>query len=133
MTAGVPGTGIGGLFYLIIALWMPVRELFFFCIRRKVGPGRLAPVIRHAVITAWIILAMWAAGEFIGLLFTLFRMTGRNTDLFGKAGLSIAIRNSHSILHLTPFLLTLAVLIAVYLSMHALRLYVRNSDKGLRE
>jgi hypothetical protein len=25
------------------------------------------------------------------------------------------------------------VLIAVYLSMHALRLYVRNSDKGLRE
>ncbi|WP_139979399.1 hypothetical protein [Nocardioides litoris] len=27
MTAGLPGTGLGGLFYLVLALWMPVHEL----------------------------------------------------------------------------------------------------------
>jgi len=26
--AGLPGTGIGGLFYLLLALWMPVGELW---------------------------------------------------------------------------------------------------------
>lgn len=25
--AGLPGTGLGGLFYLLLALWMPVAEL----------------------------------------------------------------------------------------------------------
>jgi hypothetical protein len=27
MTAGLPGTGIGGLFYLVLALGMPLREI----------------------------------------------------------------------------------------------------------
>ena len=26
-SAGLPGTGIGGLFYILLALWMPVAEL----------------------------------------------------------------------------------------------------------
>ncbi len=28
MIAGLPGTGIGGIFYLVIAIAMPIRELF---------------------------------------------------------------------------------------------------------
>ena len=27
-SAGLPGTGIGGLFYVLLALWMPVAELY---------------------------------------------------------------------------------------------------------
>ena len=27
-SAGLPGTGVGGLFYVLLALWMPVRELW---------------------------------------------------------------------------------------------------------
>ena len=26
-TAGIPGTGLGGLFYLLLAFWMPLAEL----------------------------------------------------------------------------------------------------------
>ena len=26
--AGLPGTGLGGLFYVLLALWMPVAELY---------------------------------------------------------------------------------------------------------
>jgi hypothetical protein len=26
MTVGLPGTGIGGIFYLLLAIWMPIRE-----------------------------------------------------------------------------------------------------------
>ena len=26
-SAGLPGTGVGGLFYIVLALWMPVAEL----------------------------------------------------------------------------------------------------------
>ncbi len=28
MFAGLPGTGIGGIFYLLLTLWMPVNELY---------------------------------------------------------------------------------------------------------
>jgi hypothetical protein len=28
MHAGLPGTGLGGLFYILLALWMPVAELY---------------------------------------------------------------------------------------------------------
>ena len=28
MTAGLPGTGIGSLFYVLLTVWMPFRELF---------------------------------------------------------------------------------------------------------
>ncbi len=28
MNAGLPGTGVGGLFLILIALWMPFRELY---------------------------------------------------------------------------------------------------------
>ena len=28
MFAGLPGTGIGGIFYLLLTLWMPVHELY---------------------------------------------------------------------------------------------------------
>jgi hypothetical protein len=28
VNAGLPGTGLGGLFYVLLALWMPVAELY---------------------------------------------------------------------------------------------------------
>jgi hypothetical protein len=41
MTAGLPGTGIGGIFYLLMAVAMPLREL----LRKVRGQGGHAPWI----------------------------------------------------------------------------------------
>ena len=42
MTAGMPGTGIGGLFYLLSALLMPLRELW----RLVASGGTYRPDVR---------------------------------------------------------------------------------------
>ena len=40
MTVGLPGAGIGGVFYLLCALWMPFRELAS-ALQRDEAPSRL--------------------------------------------------------------------------------------------
>jgi len=52
----LPGTGIGGLFYIVSALWMPVCELW----RRRRGdaPGRWPLVARQFGIAVGIVASM---------------------------------------------------------------------------
>jgi hypothetical protein len=116
MIAGIPGTGIGGLFYLLIALWMLFRELYLR-IREKGSLERWRIVKGHIFITLWIIMGMWATGEFIGfILITIFpKLTSKGI--------------SNNILHITPFLFTLATLISVYLCVHILSFCVVKIDK----
>jgi hypothetical protein len=69
VAAGIPGAGIGGLFYLIGALSMPVLELA----RRLggAGPSRRTPwpvVLRPAGQALGILGALWLVGELAGLL-----------------------------------------------------------------
>jgi len=56
MSPGLPGTGIGGLFYILSALWMPVCELW----RRSRGdaPGRWPVVARQFGIAVGIVASM---------------------------------------------------------------------------
>ena len=63
MTAGIPGTGIGGLFYLASALALPLRALSR---RRRKRP--LGSVIAGQVAMAsGVIAAMWATGWLLEL------------------------------------------------------------------
>ncbi len=63
MNPGLPGTGIGGLFYILVALWMPVCEV----LRRWQGDAtkRGTLVARQFAIAVGVIAAM--AGAFWGL------------------------------------------------------------------
>lgn len=56
MSPGLPGTGIGGLFYILCALWMPVCELW----RRRRGgaPARWPLVARQFGIAVGIVASM---------------------------------------------------------------------------
>ena len=56
MNPGLPGAGIGGLFYILSALWMPICELW----RRRQGnaPGRWPLVAQQFGIAVGIIVAM---------------------------------------------------------------------------
>src|SRR3954464_14139489 len=67
VTAGLPGTGIGGLFYLISALLMPFREAF----RALVGRGDRARgqvALQQGGMAVTILGAVWATGLALGLM-----------------------------------------------------------------
>ena len=65
MTAGVPGTGIGGLFYLMAALFLPLRGLML-----KMRGIRVSwpTILRQLKLALGVFLGLWATGWLIGLI-----------------------------------------------------------------
>ena len=64
MTVGVPGAGIGGLFYLASALVLPLRA----GVRAVRGePVAWGPVVRQWLLAVSVLVAIWFAGWLIGL------------------------------------------------------------------
>lgn len=70
-TAGLPGTGLGGLFYILLALWMPVRELYLTArgrgdrarLRFAMGQGLMALGIVAAVVLTVLVARAVAGGD----------------------------------------------------------------------
>jgi hypothetical protein len=58
MTAGLPGTGIGGLFYLLLAVYMPVCE-FFRTLQRRTSLKRWGVITLQLFFVGGILTAMW--------------------------------------------------------------------------
>jgi hypothetical protein len=58
MTAGLPGTGIGGLFYLLLAVYMPVCE-FFKTLQRQSTFKRWGFILVQLSFVAGIWAAIW--------------------------------------------------------------------------
>ena len=113
MTVGLPGTGIGGLFYLLLVLVMPLRETFR--ILRGRGDVRRWRTIGGALaLAAGILAALWLEAwvlvEILGL---------RQNSLGASAGAS-----AERIARAASFA-TLASLGLVLLALAFLRLLVR--------
>ncbi|MDO9494157.1 MAG: hypothetical protein Q7J48_00505 [Nocardioides sp.] len=59
MNAGLPGTGIGGLFYVVLALLMPVRELYLTA-RGRSSRERWRLVLQQSLIACGIVASLAA-------------------------------------------------------------------------
>jgi tetratricopeptide (TPR) repeat protein len=68
MTVGLPGTGIGGLFYLLSAAAMPLREVYRR-LRGGAARGGWRVVLGQTGIAVGILASMWATGWLLGLGF----------------------------------------------------------------
>ncbi|GGO75343.1 hypothetical protein [Nocardioides deserti] len=75
MTAGLPGTGLGGLLYVLLALFMPLRELYLTA-RGRSSRERWAVVGRQASLALGVVAA----------LLTTAVVVGRAVDARGPAG-----------------------------------------------
>jgi hypothetical protein len=67
MTPGMPGAGIGGIFYLLSAVLMPFRELYR-TLRGRSSRARWLGVGRQVGLASMIGGSVWATGWFLGLL-----------------------------------------------------------------
>lgn len=61
MNAGLPGTGIGGLFYILLALLMPLRELYLTA-RGRSSRERWRLVLQQLLIACGIVASLAATG-----------------------------------------------------------------------
>ncbi len=68
MIAGIPGSGIGGIFYLLCALWMPVNELGAIVRGRSTARRRRQALVLCGFALA-VVAAVWVTGWGLGKLF----------------------------------------------------------------
>jgi len=81
MTAGLPGTGLGGFFYLLCALLMPFHELISLCVRRDKKKPRWNMVLRQTGSALAVLLGIWVTGWLLGHL--MFKPAIRNGMMHG--------------------------------------------------
>jgi hypothetical protein len=110
MTVGLPGSGIGGFFYILSALWMPFNELYR-AIRRPDEPRRWRLAFTQFFIASTIVVTLtlvgWAWGSAIAPRLAIFN--GRDVP---------------TILGISALAITLGVLATVLSSVQLLRLAV---------
>jgi hypothetical protein len=118
MTVGLPGTGIGGFFYILCALWMPFHELYRK-LRRPDEPRRWRLAFTQFSIAASILATLsligWVLGAFSGPGST------------GSDGSSRAV-----VLGVSALAVTLGVLFTLLLLVEIVRWTVGRSDRTRR-
>ena len=120
MFAGLPGTGLGGLFYALLILLMPLRELW---LRGRQGRWRF--IARQWTLLAGILLGLaleaWLLARLLGPVAAM-----EDARLGGNA--LVAADHVIPALALAP----LVTLTAVVLGVHAARLTLRVSGRQQR-
>jgi hypothetical protein len=120
VNVGLPGSGLGSLLYLILALLMPLRYLWRVA-RRKAAPGEGWIVARQTGLALGIVLAIGMTGVAVGLV--VLRLRG--DAVIGGPVAAIAARiGAASPVQITAVLLTLVVLIGILFIIEVLGLLV---------
>lgn len=73
MTAGLPGTGIGGFFYLLSALLMPAHEFCLMC-QGKSNWSRWKIAVKQSVLAFLVIASVWGTGWLLGTIMSILRV-----------------------------------------------------------
>jgi hypothetical protein len=120
MTAGLPGTGIGGLFFILSAFFMIVVELQR-TVRRKSSLARWRIVGRHAGVAAAMVASVTVTIWLVHSL--LFASASKSGTAGGKTSSSLA----HEIVPFSPVLITLAVLMLVLLTSYLAKFVFRTT------
>lgn len=124
MTAGLPGTGIGGVFYLLSALLMPLFELVN-TLRGQSSWSRWTLILKQLGMAAGIIAGMWGLGAFLGLLlearpdYAITRFI--NAHISGQLEQAAKI----NVFHVVPVIMSITTLAIIITTTNVLRIIYR--------
>lgn len=134
MNAGLPGTGIGGIFYLLSALLMPLFEVVN-TLRGKSNWARWALLLKQLAMAAGIIAGMWALGLLLGLLLETrpeyeiakiinSHIMGQLDRVTEQLGLAAKI----NVFHIAPLIMSTVTLAIIVTTTNVLRIFYRPTD-----
>ena len=117
MTAGLPGVGIGGIFYLVSALLMPVRSLGAVALGRA-DEVRWSTALRQAGLAALILAVLWLTGWALGWI--VVHLVPEATRIVTSGGRpAVEVR---SVVRTSALVLSLGTLSAVLALVQVLRI-----------
>lgn len=120
MIVGVPGTGIGGLFYLLMAASMPVVETWRFITKGEVRPTRWRFIASQVALMGAIVGAMTLQTVAVRTLFTWWASVTDNPELARTLG-DVMRRQTGAAAGFATFA-SVSMLVAVVVAVHFLRL-----------
>ncbi len=129
MTAGIPGAGIGGMFYMLSAVAMPFHAVFRVA-RAKLSGAREQPridwsaILRQFAIAAGILAALWLTGWFIA------RGINAYPQSLGALKPGAPGHRVPNILRTGALILSVGTLTFVLLAVQIARLFIRPSKHG---
>lgn len=128
MTAGLPGTGIGGVFYLLSALLMPLVELVK-TLRGQSSGRRWLLVIRQLALASGIVVGMWMLGILLGLLLEV----QPDVDIVSIVNTEVAVQLERAakinVFHIAPVIMSMLTLTFIIMTTHVLRLFYRPTER----
>ena len=128
MTAGLPGTGIGGVFYLLSALLMPLVELVK-TLRGQSSGRRWLLVIRQLALASGIVAGMWMLGILLGLLLEV----SPDIDIVSIVNTGVAVQLERvatiNVFHIAPVIMSMLTLTFIIMTTHVLRLFYRPTER----
>ncbi|HEX6559869.1 MAG TPA: hypothetical protein VF021_10415 [Longimicrobiales bacterium] len=116
MSVGLPGSGIGGIFYLLSAMWMPFDRVLRSA--RRTGTSRLHVVAVQSLLALGIIGALYVTG--ISLQHLLVAVARH--DVLVHGGSSAAPEVTPRIFREAAFAMTFGTLALVLVSVQVMRL-----------
>ena len=124
--AGLPGTGLGGIFYGLLVVWMAIREVWL-SMNGKSDRTRWAKIRWFGALLAGIVLALWAEGWLIRSLLRPPPGLGLED---GEAGRDVAVGALTPALVLTPFVILVLLLAGMHLARLLYRREAPTAPKG---
>ncbi|MCC7147299.1 MAG: hypothetical protein IT443_12705 [Phycisphaeraceae bacterium] len=126
MAAGLPGTGIGGIFYLLLVAWMPLRELVL-TLQGRSSPQRWRSIGMKWLLITSMVLMIYVQGYAIDLVSGWLIQIAPLESSLQSAGLLIDEAWSPA-LAMTPFVILAIVLTTVHGLRLVLVFYPRRPD-----
>ncbi len=114
MVAGLPGTGIGGIFYLMSAICMPIRELPRL-MRGKSSLRRWKLIVKQWGLSSGIMIGFWITGSLLAMLIP------------SKAYLHHS--SSHNVLKTKPLFIALFILLIILSIVEISRFFIPKPNK----
>ena len=112
MIAGLPGTGAGGFFYMLTALWMPFRETGR-ALRGQSSGARWSVIGLQGALALGVIASAWTTSWLLALVIPSSWLAHRSGNL----------------LRIAPIILQAATLSMVFVGVHTLRLLTRTRSR----
>jgi hypothetical protein len=127
MAAGIPGTGVGGVFYALLALLMPVRLLVRRLRGRRIRPGECRAALVQLVLVGGIVAAMGATGLAVSAIADAWGNGAgggtRTAEIVGAPTAGVTVR--------ATLLATLVSLGIVVVAVQTARLFVRRRRRSV--
>lgn len=127
MVVGLPGTGIGGLFYLFMAFWMPFHELYRL-VRGRSSLERWRFIALNWMIVGGILACLWLT--MLAMKSALI-LTGfdKPRGVLEKTGLVAGLASETNVFFASAGWASAISLVALVAIVHILRLTVGRSAK----